>query len=198
MGGLAYVDALSIHPYNFLYPRDEATPEAAIRVVQAVHQMALIHSNGKPVNIYITEMGYPTYTGKGGVSEDLAADYLARFVLLAASENYIRGVWWYGFKDQGRDSGATTDVANKEHHFGLVRGDLRLKPYAQMYSALSAVLQAANTVQEVNNGDRYVVTLGSPSGARAVEWSTAGGDITTYPKTNRLQTVPLINLSRIE
>jgi hypothetical protein len=197
MGGLAYVDAVSIHPYNIFYPKDEATPEAAIDVVETIHQMALLHSQGRPIDIYITEMGYPTYTGKGGVSEDLAATYLARFMVLAASQSYIRGAWWYGFKDQGTDSEATTDVANKEHHFGLVRGNLQPKAYALMYSALSVVLTGSSTVSETRNGDEYTVTVGAGTGARVIQWRANEGSVMTYLASNPSQSSPLVSLSRL-
>ncbi len=99
LGGLSYVDGVSVHPYNF----DRAgasTPEAAIATLERVH--AALGAAPKP--IYVTEMGYPAHTGKGGVSPEVAALDLTRFVLLASTRPYVAGVWWYCSARPGQGS----------------------------------------------------------------------------------------------
>jgi hypothetical protein len=66
------------------------------------------------VPVYVTEAGWPVYSGGNGVTEQQAADYLQRFMLLAKARPWIAGVWWYDLFDDG------DNAANTEHRFGLI------------------------------------------------------------------------------
>jgi len=131
LGGAAFVDGVSLHPYNF-DERTANTPEAAIAELDRVNVLAA--SAGRMLPIYVTELGYPTFTGRGGVSRETAAAYLARFVLLASTRPYVAGVWWYCLRDQG------SDPANKEHNFGVLDSALRAKPAADALRSVSTLL----------------------------------------------------------
>ncbi|HEY8507747.1 MAG TPA: cellulase family glycosylhydrolase [Steroidobacteraceae bacterium] len=122
-GGLQFVDALSIHPYNFQL-RTGNTPESAIAQLERIHALAAPYARNGALKIYVTEMGWPAFNGKGGVSQDTAAEYLTRFLKLASGRQFIAGVWWYCLRDQG------TEPGNKEHHFGVMDVSLRPKPAA--------------------------------------------------------------------
>ena len=128
LGGLRYVDALSLHPYNALRG---GSPEDAVAEVDRVHALA------PAVAIYVTEMGYPAFAGRGGVSREKAADYLARFMLLASTRPYIAGVWWYCLRDQG------SDPADKEHHFGAFDFAWQPKPAAYALRAVARQIAEA-------------------------------------------------------
>jgi hypothetical protein len=125
LGGLQFVDALSLHPYNALRG---GSPEDAIEELDRIHTLV------PAVPIYVTEMGYPSFAGKGGVDARTAADYLTRFVLLASERPYIAGVWWYCLRDQG------TDPNDKEHHFGTFDFAWQPKPAAHALRAVAASL----------------------------------------------------------
>jgi len=188
LGGLAYVDAVSVHTYDFQLKKGDDTPEAAIRLLDGIEKLAR-QSTGKLENIYVTEMGYPTFAGKGGTSPEVSAAYLARFVLLAASRDYCRGVWWYGLKDQGNEP------LNKEHHFGLLLPDLTEKPGARMFTVLESLLSTHPSIQATQNGSSYSVLIGSGASARVVAWSEyPSANVTTYLSSNPSQKSQLIDL----
>jgi hypothetical protein len=154
-GGLAFVDAVSVHPYNF-DRRDASTPEAAIAVLERVH--AALGTAAKP--IYVTEMGYPAYTGKGGVSADDAALDLARFVLLASTRPYVAGVWWYCLRDQGNDR------ANKEHNFGVLDNAFAPKPAGQALRAAAALVTEVGRFRDESSGGERRVTATRADGSK--------------------------------
>jgi hypothetical protein len=131
LGGLAYVDGVSLHPYNFL-ERTGNTPEAAIEELDRLHRLTV--AAGEERSLYVTEMGYPAYAGRGGVDRRTAAQYLARFMLLAAARPHIAGVWWYCLRDQGTDP--TTD----RHAFGVYDAAWRLKPAGEALRDVAAAL----------------------------------------------------------
>lgn len=115
-GGMKFIDALSIHPYNWNW-RDDRSPTAAMSLVDEVHRKA-VKARGRPVDVYVTEMGYPTHNGRFGLSEIEAACRLTVFFGLAMERPYIKGVWWYTIRDNG------PNAFNKEHRFGLFSHDV--------------------------------------------------------------------------
>ncbi|MEO8464666.1 MAG: hypothetical protein ABI640_04940 [Gammaproteobacteria bacterium] len=147
LGGAAFVDGLSLHPYNF-EQRTANTPEVAIAELDRMN--VLMASAGRMLPIYVTELGYPTYTGRGGVSRDTAGAYLARFMLLASTRPYVAGVWWYCLRDQG------DDPANKEHNFGVLDSALRAKPAADALRSVSALLASVGRFSAGAGSDKRV------------------------------------------
>lgn len=107
---LAVIDGVSIHPYDYGRPLWGHTPEAAMAWVDHVENL-LAEAAGHPVDMYVTEIGWPTSTR--GYSEVVVADYLARFMRLARASKHVRGVWWYDLVDDGGDPD------NRENRFGL-------------------------------------------------------------------------------
>jgi polysaccharide biosynthesis protein PslG len=186
LGGLSYVDAISLHPYN--QPGDEQTPETSIELVDAIYDVAHSHSQGKPVSIYLTEMGYSSYSGKQGVSLDAQADFLARFMLLAAARPFISGLWWYGLHDAG------TDPNDREHHFGLFMPDFSTKPAAKMYSIVSTLLQSSRSVEQKVQGDEYTVILHGANPDRTITWYKNRSAPITYLNSDPSHQRPLIDL----
>ena len=78
----------------------------------------LTQRSGKSVDLYITEMGFPTskYV-QGGVSENQAGLSVLRYTIAARSRPYIKGIWWYDLIDDG------TNKLNNEHNFGFIKYD---------------------------------------------------------------------------
>jgi len=166
LGGLQLVDGVSVHPYNF-DRRDASTPEAAIAVLERVH--AAMGSSQKP--IYVTEMGYPAYTGKGGLSAEDAALALTRFVLLASTKPYVAGVWWYCLRDQG------SDRANKEHNFGVLDNAFAPKPAGQaLRAAAMLVTEVGRFRDESRAADRRVGATRADGSTIELQWRDDAAD----------------------
>lgn len=112
-GLLEYVDGISIHPYSYAnIDLVKRTPEGNIDAIDQFEQ-ELKRKYNKDIPIYITEIGVPTYSGIGGLTESEAGLFTIKYILLAKSRSYIKGVWWYDLIDDGNNK------KNKEDNFGL-------------------------------------------------------------------------------
>jgi hypothetical protein len=157
LGGLSYVDGVSIHPYVSGSPVGENTPEASLAWVAEVHR-ALSDISGKDEDIYITEVSWPAYDR--GYAPDVVAVYLSRYLLLARARTYIKGVWWYDLYDDGPDE------TNREHRFGLLDRDHRAKPAFNALKTTSRVLAEARSVDEVDHGSWIEIKIVKADGQR--------------------------------
>lgn len=133
-GGLQYMDAVSVHPYNFKLA--DRTAEGWAGSMYALEHLARRYAGGHDVPLYVTEIGWPTHTGPYASTWDDEAANLAQLYLLARTMPFIKGIWWYDFRD---------DSANKdsqESNFGLVRSNMQPK------SALYALTTVASKVRD--------------------------------------------------
>ncbi|MFB7914497.1 hypothetical protein [Streptomyces sp. NPDC056061] len=103
IGGLDYMDALSVHHYGYPNP-----PETALATLPQV-RADLDAAGGKDFPLWITENGYPTHND--GVSLATQAAYLPRAQIFSFASGVDR-YYWYDLTNDG------TDVNNKEHNFG--------------------------------------------------------------------------------
>jgi hypothetical protein len=120
LGAVGMADGVSIHPYNY----DPAFgPEISADFLIQFEEI-MKHLSGRPqVDIYVTEIGWPTPTSGFGVYSDARqAEYAYRTVLLFSALPYIKGVWWYDLKDDGQNP------SDREDHFGLSYFDWSPKP----------------------------------------------------------------------
>lgn len=125
-GGFQSLDGFSIHPYVFSQGKPpRGTPEAAMRHLDDLKARLDTLAKGRNVRVYVTEIGWPVHKDAMGVSEEMAAEYLRRFMTLAKSRPWIAGVWWYDLFDDG------DDASNKEHRFGLIARDGKPRPAFQ-------------------------------------------------------------------
>lgn len=136
-GLLRWADGLALHTYRF--ERADPSPEAWYRELL---QLALLIQRWDPergpgVAMYVTEMGFPSHTGRHGLSLQAQADYLERCILLAAALPTLRGFWWYGLRDKGLVPGES------EHHYGLLAQNGTLKPSGTRMQQLLARLHGA-------------------------------------------------------
>jgi hypothetical protein len=163
-GAIGSFDALSIHPYNF--GRATRTGDAWAQDMLATEAAIHRYTDGRDIPLYITEMGWPTYSGSTGISPNQAAVYLAQMFLLARTMNFIKGIWWYDFRDDG------WDTSNKENDFGLVDPNLKPKPAFTALEAVAPIVKDALGVEDLStgipslralrfrlNGDNQVVAL---------------------------------------
>lgn len=171
--GYKLFDGVALHPYSWPWKTDR-NPEATIQFVDRLQAAAQASNGGKPIDFYITEMGWPTFKGDMGENREAAAAYLSRFMLLASCRTYIRGVWWYGLIDEGNDA------ADPEQNFGIYDSAKNEKPAAVALQKTTQVLSQGNgqcTVTQ-QNGAVTVQLKGAKSGGNGstvLHWR--GGDI---------------------
>jgi hypothetical protein len=162
--GLRHLDVLSIHSYTLF--QLNTNPEVAIRGLDKLRAILQTASPDREIPVYITEMGWPTNTGKYGVSERDAAKYLARFMVLARSRPWIQGVWWYDLIDDGDND------ALMEHRYGLVARNQRLKPaYLTARQITPLVLGESAVSSYRTDSGAYVVTGTDGTGPWSMTWA---------------------------
>jgi hypothetical protein len=172
-GGLNYQDGFSIHPY--MTPN---TPEKGyagkggpidavsipttwpyLRDFVAQH----VRDNGRPLQIWVTEFGWPVNPKVPGQDEANQAADLVRSHLLSRRYDAVRVLFWYDFIDDG------TDPNNFEHNFGVLHHDLSPKPAFVAASVLArtlgekpwkAALVDTDDVKVFRYGDRDSVIAG--------------------------------------
>ncbi|MGM7650998.1 hypothetical protein [Serratia marcescens] len=151
-GLLNYVDGISLHPYSYMLPNKQLnTPSNAILSISSFEGQVRKEA-GRDVPFYITEMGYPTYSGASGVSEVDAANWIVEYSMLAKQTGYIKGVWWYDLINDGNNA------ENKEFNFGFYTHDLQEKKSAVQIKKLGAVIRSSNLFSQ---GERSAVPMKS-------------------------------------
>ena len=100
-GGLQYGDGLSIHPY--VHCQRNTSPEAWWKWLQDVMTRAKTANDNMDVSMYITEMGWPSNSGKCERDEYNAAEFILRTVLLSRTDKRIKGLWLYQLQNEGWD-----------------------------------------------------------------------------------------------
>lgn len=150
LGVLKHCDAVSLHTYNYGAERTAEAWHARMAGVDAFLREA---NGGKPVPLYLTEMGWPNHLAGSGSTQDYSATSLAKLYLLARTHTYIKGLWWYDFRDDG------WDAAYNENNFGLVRNDLTPKaPFFALKDVARLLDGAAFAGRvDVGNPDAWVL-----------------------------------------
>ncbi len=113
LGGMRYMDILSIHPYMF-HARKDGTPELLVDYLTRVGATLAAANGGTTPPVFITETGWPTFDSEYGVSRETAADYVARTLLAVRAIPFVKGIWWYELQDSG------TNANDIQHNFGLL------------------------------------------------------------------------------
>lgn len=165
-GVLNYLDGISLHPYSFMHGNQQLRKPTANYSDLVNYQKHIESMNsGRSVPFYITEMGVPTYDGKGGVSRLDAAIFMFKYTLLAMSNQNIKGIWWYDYSDDG------VDRRNKENNFGLF--DYYYKPKSAAVAIKAVKELTKNSIVKLGdvNGD-ITITIRNVSNEniRQVTW----------------------------
>lgn len=140
LGGLQYMDAVSIHPYQSQRP-----PDGIVDNVRSTQNLIRQYNQGQLKPIWFTEVGWPTSIGGIGISENTQADYIVRTHVQALAEG-VEKVFWYDLMNDGMDSGY------HEHNFGILRnandpkGAFTPKPAYAAYAAMTRELIGAQFV----------------------------------------------------
>ncbi len=173
LGGLQYMDAVSIHPYR--YPD---TPEGLVQDLVRLQDLIKKYNDGQTKPIWITEIGWPTQLDNRGVSEKTQADYIVRSHVLALSQG-VGKMFWYDFMNDG------TDDAYNEHNFGIIRnpgdpkGKYTPKPAYAAYSVMTRELAGAafSVKEDINDKiSSYKFTRGNEE--IRVVWATEPQHVT--------------------
>ncbi|NJP05127.1 MAG: hypothetical protein HC837_05600 [Chloroflexaceae bacterium] len=161
VGGLEHVDIVAIHPYRPSAPEDRLPRKGQLEDFRAeLHAMDRLLEPFGSLPIWITEMGWSTYTGELGLDEETQAYYLVRMYLLALTHPSVEKVFWYELRNSTTDDADYEqpffDAAEEQFHYGLLRrsypldpeqDDLR-KPAFIAYRKLTQMLEG-HTLQQV-------------------------------------------------
>lgn len=204
-GILDYIDGITIHPYSFLnVNKSLRNPEYNIQKIDDFYE-SIKPKNKKEIPIYITEIGVPTHTGLGGVSQEQAADFIVKYTILAKTKSYIKGIWWYDLRDDG------TDLENQEDNFGFYDNDFNPKQAALAFSNLNNALRNMIvrdvTINKGNANRQVIISMKNTlNNARyQINWNESqleqnGRFNIQYLKNNSIKPTPIIynknNLSR--
>lgn len=146
LGVLRVADGVSVHPY-FYNRGPRKTPEAWAGWMQGTEASLRRYHDGADVPLYVTEIGWPTHRGRDGVSLERSAAYAARLLLLARTMPFIKGLWWYDFRNDGQRPAEAYD------NFGLVWPDLTPKPAYYAVADVTAALAGATLIERRATAD---------------------------------------------
>lgn len=141
-GMLNHCDGLSVHPYVYSNGR-RSYPANVFQWLDRIATMVAEAPGGAGKKIYITELGWPTHTGKGGGPEDRAAAFLIQSLALARTREYVAGLWWYELTD-GRDN----NPGDRESNFGIYRNNYDHKAAAKVLETAAKLIRSARFVAE--------------------------------------------------
>lgn len=147
LGALEYSDIISIHTYNHSEKGRLRSPERWAEWTADVESMLRKYNEGKDVQLFVTEMGWPVHEKTNPMTPELAASYLARLYLLARTMPYVRGLWWYDYQDDG------WNPEEKEDNFGIVRPDLTPKPAWYALADVSDLVAKGRYVDRIKTAD---------------------------------------------
>lgn len=135
-GAKDYYDALALHPYSDTDPPDNCEDLRASFLcgVSLIHNTMLGQGDARPV--WITEIGWSSYTGKGGVGEEDQAAYLKQAFETLKSWDFVPVAIWYNLIDRPFDDPGYS-LYDKETFYGLYTAKLQSKPAAQEFRKIS-------------------------------------------------------------
>lgn len=172
LGGLDYMDSLSVHPYR--YPQ---SPEGLLEEIDMLNQLVRDHNDGETIPLWFSEIGWPTHLNPTGVDENTQAAYLIRSYVLSIAAG-VEKVFWYNMMDTG------TDKLYNEHNFGVIHntgdalGSYTPKPSYVALATLTRKLTGASPLsQEVVDGI-YHYTFDKHNEKINVLWSLGKEDVT--------------------
>lgn len=169
-GMLAHVDGLSLHPFVHCRHDEGQTPErwmAWLRWIDAdLRSLA-----ARPVPLYLTKMGWPSNTGKCGLSEPTQAAYLARSYFLTQTLPDIKGMWWADLLNG-------SDPHDPQQNFGLLHEDLTAKPAYLTLKVISPILHNYRYEPEKSRelNDNYLLRFARGTDQVLVAWTSAAAN----------------------
>lgn len=181
-GGLNDQDGFSVHPY--MPPN---TPEKGYPATGAPIDFVSIptvwpylkrltadnvKADGRPLQVWVTELGWPVNPKAPGQDEASQASNLVRTFLLSRRYGTVKAVFWYDFVDDG------TDVNNIEHNFGLLHHDLTPKPAFVAASVLSRTVGKRSWSKSLVDAENIKAYQYGTDDPVVVGWTTDGKEST--------------------
>lgn len=158
LGGLDFLDAVSVHIY-FL----PDTPEQTAPVLAQLRQLIARYTD-RAIPIWITEQGFPTFTGTTGVSPVSQAMYAVRGPLVGLSAG-VEKYFWYDFMNDGTTSTQANNqgfVLNTDDPGGMWAPKPSYSAYAAMVRQLTGL---------THTGDDQI------SGAHSARFTGPGAEV---------------------
>lgn len=122
-----HLDVVSVHAYPCYSARAPEDYDAYVNHI-AYTQGKLLEVQAKDTPVWLTETGYPTFGGYGGVDQYTQGAYVVRAALLLLDAGVER-VFWYEMYD-------STSGQEEERHHGLIDAFGRPKPALFAYHQL--------------------------------------------------------------
>lgn len=167
LGLLNHCDGVSFHPYVREFGA-KGTPEYCISWVRDIQAMLRKYSQGKPVPMYITELGWPTAISSVGILPDQQARFLARTYLLARTVPELHGLWWFNLR-------RGWELDDEHSTFGILLNDHTPGPtHAALRDVAPLVCGATRaTMLDTRRPDLLAIRYDLPNGQAAIAaWST--------------------------
>jgi hypothetical protein len=157
-------DALTIHPYRTVLD-DRAFVDDLRKVSDLVKR-----PDGTARPVWITEMGWATFTPHNSLAQDFQpttqrrqAELLGRAYVDAVASGNVASISWYDFRNDG------TDPTNFEHNMGIMTRDFRPKPAYRALAAVARVLKGKIAAAAPDLGKGLVAyRFTDPDGKRPV------------------------------
>jgi hypothetical protein len=172
-GGGRFMDAVSFHPYGQPLPPEKKILTDLVRLKGLAPE--------KP--LWISEVGYPTFSGASGVDEESQANYLVRTFLLARTSPAVERVSWYDFQNDGEDR------AEGEFNFGLVRTDRTPKPAYLACRTMASLVRDLPLAEFRIVGNKYFLRFEEGKEWRMAVWRLGGAETTEIACANGLYRV---------
>jgi len=173
-GGLKYLDAISIHPYDEL----NAGSEILLPLLTKLNDRIKEYNNGKSKPIWLTEMGWTS----GKVGETRQANYLVRGQTIAFAHGVERFYWYDLVNDN-------LVIADGEGNFGLLRQTNKSvpafapKPAAMAQAILARKIADKNyATQDGLNDSTFSYAFGAGASTTRVAWATTPTTVTYASK----------------
>lgn len=180
-GGLAYMDAISIHPYIYWHTDPSPSGSAYLSLVQERVELIgeMVRAKGGSQTVWITELGWPTNLGAEGHSEIMQAAYLTQLFTKLAQSKIVEAVFWYNFQDKG------TNELEREHNFGLIKRDLSLKPGYVALSNITRILRQGNVELEAETNTLLYSIEDSFGHKTYIAWAKTGTSSVLIPANGK-------------
>ncbi|MBN2270198.1 MAG: cellulase family glycosylhydrolase [Sedimentisphaerales bacterium] len=171
-GLLQWIDVLSIHPYR------PQPPETVIKDYARLRELIKRYApQGKEIPIISGEWGYSNINwDKARLSDEMQARYLAREFLINLYQQIPVSIW-YDWKNDG------TNPDEREHHFGTVMHDLKLKEAYTAAAVLSKQLAGCRVEKRLGLGDEsdFALLLAKDPCRAVAFWTTRDDHEVTLP-----------------
>ena len=132
LGGLQYLDVVSVHPYR--WGDWTRPPETLYPDMNRLRQLINKYSKGRKIAIYADEFGYQNSVAETGISPEMQAAYLPRSYANIMRAGVERGYWYVFMKHAKERANWHIGIYTKKNNFTP-------DPAYSAYSALTHTLK---------------------------------------------------------